>query len=523
MIELAVFGAVLFYIIGAMTINYIAGSFQQNAQLQSMRRAMLASYLASKEGSGKRSSGSFLIFEDRLTGEFGKFGAVDRQPIVASGSGMMTAQLMQVTDWGDPDSIPETEVIVNGESFVFRTSGYAAYVMALKSGNVAQIIQIDASTPSSARQEHFAGAYCQYDFTVCDPENDECGAAGPCVSQYYVTTQDTIEEVIRPDVLTCLPENGRAGGYVISCNPPISSETTEQLQRLAREWTNSSINRYVAPKDGVPGHRLPPFFTAMAANDPKFTPVPNESIAFNFTRKPTGLVFPFGSGALRPAWRWSWDKFWEPLSTDTDAQKKLNIKQKIIDQEAPFFSYDVDADLVEESLYDVKDVTGSICNSGLCVAAYMVKVQESNAADIDPTKGAKDFADPNQRPGIRPEFRIYGKTSGPDEGGALTYLDVKEGKLFSDGKQVAVSELRKNQYDVVERVYQLNVNMADVGGFLANNPHVANGCGGTNFQGSCLDPNTKTLYIRSRLSDQRGRKWITDLDNRTWNDSLGGE
>ncbi len=38
-IELAIFGAVLFFIITGIATNFLSGSFQQNAQLQAMRIA----------------------------------------------------------------------------------------------------------------------------------------------------------------------------------------------------------------------------------------------------------------------------------------------------------------------------------------------------------------------------------------------------------------------------------------------------------------------------------------------------
>ena len=496
MIELAVFGAVLFFVIGGIALNYISGAFQQDSQLQSARRALLSSYVASKKGSGSRATGSFSVYQDRLTGDFGKYGALDRQPIVAAGSGMMTAQAMQVNDWGDPDSVPVMDVTVNGESFVFRTGIFVTYVIALK-GSTVQIIALKP-LPIADLKEMAA--------RLTRPQRNI-----------------QVNALLKASVETCLG-GGEAMDPAIDCNvgtyiDPVTHQRTpgEQLIRLAREWTDM-------PKDG-----MPPFFTGVAANDPEFKTIPNNNTALAFNFKRTGNAadaFPYP--ALTPVWRWTWKYFWEPKKGDTDWLKKQNILQKIIDKESPSFSYDVDGDLREEALYDVEDVTTAFC-TGSCQNAYKVDVQDPKLADIDPGKGPLDFSDPDQKPGMRPDLKIYGSTScvatadNPCTGETATYLDVKEGKLYSNGAPVAVSTLQKNQYDVIERAYQLNVNMIDTEGFLANNNiegrKVAGGCGGASFKDTCFDSDTKTLHIRSRLSDQRGHKWITDT-NRTWGSSL---
>ena len=509
MVELAVFGAVLFFLIGAITLNYISGAFQQNSQLQSMRWALLKSYQASKAGSAARTSGSFLVFEDRLTGEFGKYGSLDRQPIVSSGSGMMTAQAMQVNDWGGPDIVPLIDVTVNGEAFVFRASAYATYVVARKGDGSVQIIQVRAPLPNSKTEQYSVGGYCSGSYVYCSPGSPyaqyQCGSGGSCVEQFATVTYNSVDEIIKAPVQSCLGGGG-ASGDVIDCNvgrykDPKTGQwvLSEQLVRLAREWA------------AMPKHGMPPLFTRMPANDPLFTKVTNNNVAFNLTRTTNGLIFPYP--ARTPAWRWSWDYAWEPIPGESDEEKKKNIRQKFIDKEVSTLSYDIDGDLREETLYDVKDVTKDFC-TGSCVNAYRVNVLDPKLADIDPEKGPKDFSNPDEKPGMRPGMKIYGSASG-------TYLDVKEGKLYSNGSPVAVSTLQKNQFDVVEREYQMNINMGDVAGFLALNPNVANGCGVDTFKGTCFDSGTKTLHIRSRLSDQRGRKWITDT-NRTWNQSLGG-
>jgi len=542
MVELAVFGAVLFFVIGAMTINYIAAAAQQNAQFRSMRQALLMSYRASKDSEASRTSASFLVFEDRLTGEFGKYGTVDRQPMIAAGGGMMSAQSMQVSDWNDPESIPLADVTVNGEHFVFRTSVYASYIIAQKSDGV-QIIQVSPDIPASSSVSTPTGqGMCAGSTEPCtvDPETgfDSCGSGGPCEMQYIVTTL-TGDQLIAQSVQDCLrnPASTTPGPYVISCTRVVAEDDeqgkvklAEQLERLYWEWTNLH-------KRGKP--EMPPFFTGMVANDPEFknikgdfenTSIDKVAVAYNLTRKQPPVIFPSGKPV---AWRWARGFAWEPLAGESEAERKENIKQKFIDEESPFLSYDIDGDLQEETLYNVFNVTSVFCTvPSDCKYAYKVNVQDPKLADVDPAKGPKDFSNPDHKPGIRSNLRIKGRTACVETTpvtcapGDVTSLEVKEGKLYSDGKQVAVSVLKKQQYDVIEREYQLNIYMSDVQGFLDINNiegrKVLDGCGGSNFKETCFDRDTKTLHIRSLLNDRRGHKWITDTDNRNWGQSLGG-
>jgi hypothetical protein len=328
----------------------------------------------------------------------------------------------------------------------------------------------------------------------------------------------TGDEVIAESVRDCLYNpDSTPGPYVVSCKLPVAegdkerpAQIAEQLGRLYREWTTLH-------KTGKPG--MPPFFMRIVANDPDFLKVPDgqRNVA---SSKPS-------------MWRWAWEYAWEPVDGESEAERKKNIKQKFIDGETPSLSYDIDGDLQEETLYNVVDVTSVFCTaSAYCKYAYKVNVMDPKLADINPLKAQKDFSNPAHKPGIRPNFRIKGRTACVETTpancapGDVTYLDVKEGKLYSDGKQVAVSVLKKEQYDVIEREYQMNIYMTDVQGFIELNNQdgrkVLDGCGGSNFKETCFDRGTKTLRIRSLLNDKRGHKWITDTNDRTWGQSLGG-
>jgi hypothetical protein len=293
-----------------------------------------------------------------------------------------------------------------------------------------------------------------------------------------------------------------------------------QRRRLTYEWLQS-IDAGEGP--------FPRFYLSMTRTDASFlADVNNETkrrLQFNLPRD--GIlthVFP-KTQAANAAWRWSWKNF-------------ATVKDEIKPDEDAYPNYDIDGDLREEMLYGLYDVTAGYCGGGACRYAYSVLVQDSKVADLDPQRVPKDYDDVIKKPGLRPDLKIYGRThcvataEDPCSGDLTTFLDIQDGKIFFEGKPASESVLKKNQYDVVERIYQMNIDMIDAGGFVTQNPSIKVSCPGSwcpgdsctalaNSEQTCFDQNTKTLYIRSRLSDKRGHRWMTD-NTKTWNQSLGG-
>lgn len=495
MIELAVFGAVLFFLIGGIASNYISGSQQQQAQLQALRKALLSSYQSGQAGKTERVAASTLVFEDRLTGEGGKYATMERQPVVMGGSGLLSIQAMQPGIFNEPNSSPLMDLVVNGKAFQFRTNAYVQYVIALKPDNTVQIIQVKAVADDQlpvvstipAMGTCSGGAY-----NAC-ASNSNCGHGTTCVKT-PVDIPKTQTEFMKDAVTSCLT-TGSAGDPVQNCN----AGTPEQRARLAREWL-------LYPN----ANGDPLFFYHMMSNDPLFhqsagrTPIPGIDELNLLRDGDSSHVFP-SSSTLEPAWKWAWDS----LTAAID---------KIDENEGSYPAYDVDGDLDEENVFQAEDVTSVYCASGACRNAYRVGVQDSSLADVDPSKDASDFTDPAQAPGMRQETQIKSEVSAETE--------VKEGWIFSDSLPYNISKATKKQSDMIERIYQMNVNMNDPAGFIALNSSVieaANNCtSAANETKTCFDTNTKTLYIRSRLSNQRGHKWVTNRQ-RTWDQSVGGE
>ncbi|MCA9398111.1 MAG: hypothetical protein KC618_00050, partial [Candidatus Omnitrophica bacterium] len=138
-IELAVFGAILIFVLGSIVQTTLGYNYQQNQTLRAMRLAMLQSFNYSAglvpnpngaDGTASRNSASVLFIEDRLVAQSGKYAAVDRVPHVFSGGAVHTRNLFMPVEAGEDWNIPIFDVFINGKHFPFSTA-------ALRSRNVA--------------------------------------------------------------------------------------------------------------------------------------------------------------------------------------------------------------------------------------------------------------------------------------------------------------------------------------------------------------------------------------------------
>lgn len=131
-VELAVFGAILIFVLGTILNSAIANSYAQNETFKAMRMAMLASWNGSQsDGDGNpknsiaRNSSSILFLEDRLSPEASKYGPLERSPQLNSGSGTLSFQLLYPLDATEVSSnLPVMDDYINGQHFVFTTAAY---------------------------------------------------------------------------------------------------------------------------------------------------------------------------------------------------------------------------------------------------------------------------------------------------------------------------------------------------------------------------------------------------------------
>lgn len=100
--ELAIFGAILIFILGGILRAGMGASYVQNQHLKAMRMALTASYLASEAHATGRNSASILVVEDRLTvGLGGQFATIDRMPLIYQGSGSQTKNFFYPWTWDE--------------------------------------------------------------------------------------------------------------------------------------------------------------------------------------------------------------------------------------------------------------------------------------------------------------------------------------------------------------------------------------------------------------------------------------
>ncbi len=134
MIELAVFGAVVIFLVGLIVKTMLNSSYQQDTRLKAFRMAMLTSFLYSEglvgvpggwdTGTASRNSASVFVLEDRLNAQSGMYGAVDRTPQIATGSASHTRNLFMPLDMDEHANLPVTDFFINGVHFPLTVAGF---------------------------------------------------------------------------------------------------------------------------------------------------------------------------------------------------------------------------------------------------------------------------------------------------------------------------------------------------------------------------------------------------------------
>ena len=137
---------------------------------------------------------------------------------------------------------------------------------------------------------------------------------------------------------------------------------------------------------------------------------------------------------------------------------------------------------------------------------------EFQDGDIDSTR---DDTDPPPAPGLLDDAQMFSYTR---EG---TYLRIEEGQLFNpaDGRFVR-NTTSKDHYDVIQRIFRVSIDtgrFCSAGGAphgsvdgLTNPVEACNNCfSAANVEQTCMDPAARLIYIRSRISNLGGRRWVT--------------
>lgn len=422
--ELAVFGAIIIFIIGTIVRQSLGFSYSQNQNLKAMRMAMSQSFKYSQglkgpdpeNGDASRNNASVLIIEDRLTSDSAKYGALDRIPQIAQGSATHSCNLFLPVESCEHYNMPVLDLYING-----------VYV-ALSTARMVAVSLVGAPT---------------WNANEWDP----------------------------------------------NCNC-----------RLLYEKIPNGLDDFK-----------------------QFPAGQEERIRFNLDRDPNGTIDVPKN--LQPDFAWQWQQV-QALDG--------NIQQGEL--------FDVDGDQKEEQILQTT-TAGNIVNS--------VLVRDDQEGDLDFTLTSFDTdctANPNcikEPPGLTNNTMLLAYTKHPtDRNAPGTYLRIEEGKLIDPNNQVVRSTQRKDTVDIISREiilardntifcragFPINYGTAtqqekELSGYfrgMSQNPVEA--CGNcfseeniykTCFQSGVGAPprwqKAPRLYIRSRIQDRRGRKWITNI------------
>ena len=134
--ELAIFGAILLFVIGLIVRLGLASSQSMNQQLRAFRMALSESYRTAQgqytptppgpwKASAARNVATILLIEDRLSVDpTSKLGTRDRIPFITSSSATQSQNLFYTVDYGDNFDLPIFDVVVNGQRFPFTLAGF---------------------------------------------------------------------------------------------------------------------------------------------------------------------------------------------------------------------------------------------------------------------------------------------------------------------------------------------------------------------------------------------------------------
>lgn len=487
--ELAIFGAILVFVLGLM-IRYAANfNIIQNQPLEAMRLAFKKSFETAEWVMSARSFASVLFVEDRKEVENTPYGASSRTPYIVSGSGSFSKSLYLTADCLETKacecfSLPIIDTIINGQNFIFRTAGFKR--VRLPTGPF--VLGPDRFPP-----------YLISERDSPRDDNKRCrivSVAGPDSWPF------------RPNTVEWDPD----------CHGPGQGCVTA-LIKIPNEDARFCIKD---PSLGFP-------CSNMSADD-----------RFDLDRDGTTDVI---GDSARAAFAWQWYRIrLHPF--DIDLQNGINV------------SVDVDGDLKEEQIVAMLDLQGNRYQPhirepsdqelrdkilGQLLSSNPEKLNLAFVYVLDSQEGDLDFTyntvDQNKyglpAPGLQAEEQsVISFTKSPS--GEGTKLVLQEGKqMYADGKQYAVQTQKQDRIDIVERRVQLSkdpaavtnyndtgfeVSCGDPSWYVAKRPvecaskGYVSCCKDTdNAYKTCLDRTCLVLYVRSKIQDLRGRRWVTDV------------
>ena len=509
-IELAIFGSILIFVIGLIvnqTLNY---NYVQYQQLKALRFALLMSYLhteglaepnpvnenGKQYGTANRNQAGVIIVEDRLTVESAKYGARERNPLILSASATHSKNLFLPNRDAGVYQLPILDVFVNGVYFPF--------------------------TMAANKRVCFnpGGTSCDSDCGYCNTTSYSTLYTQNC---YQNKTQDCT-----PLYKRVVNETFKEEFCYTACHNNLNEDDRFDLDRNTQDRKDAQINPYpnacgvVAALEPVGINRNTfawQWYRIVAHDDSDW-----ERDIANITLIAKGVLQPGDEGIVK-----------------SEGEEDKNIQ------------VDVDQDLKEEIVIRIEDIDS---NTG---RINKLIVLDRNDGDLDFSQDTCDYYTmrrdnpeaemPGFTQGSTMVAHVKGQDEAQDTNTSGTYFQLEEGKLFGGGTQYIRSTSKKDQVDYISRAIKLSNDTGRFCNWIDSDPedrpnHPINdydtingkddsaypnnvqacadpdtdegGCWSTRYNNlNCLERNhgEYTLYIRSRLADLHGRKWVMPVGN----------
>ena len=470
--ELAIFGAILIFVVGLLVRQAYNANSVQNYSLRAMRMALSESFKTSNakdpllskirnENSAARNYASIFLIEDRLAPSAEKFGPTTRTPFVLNAAGSHSQNFFLPIEYGEDHNLPRFDLFVNGQHFVFTLAGFG------KREN------LDKKESATLRHPWREKCAC-----IDRGTSKECRG---CITFYTVVANTTKTDAKSKSdycVVDCILNSSPPSPA--HCCDPKKNLTADQRFDLDRDPYTPLSHQF------VPG--------SPAALRENFTWQWYAILGFSPERAKQEVSM--GSGGTPLYRKYELGEYGEGITITKDTRKNNEV--------------DVDGDLKEEVILELyTDKTGII---------NKIEYMDSQEGDLDMSR---DSLSPPPQTGLLDDLQMYSYTR---EG---TYLLLQEGKLYDpQSKEFVRSTQKRDRVDIIQRTFQLS---NDTGHLCGNgtaepwdaplgapndkqNPDVeaCNNCfSNANIDKTCFEEDSKILYIRSRVQDLSGRKWIT--------------
>jgi hypothetical protein len=548
--ELAIFGAMLIFIIGSIIKAGMQVSMLNNMQLRAVRLALSESYRTSEgeyigfagdEGSNARNTASVVILEDRLNVDAGKkFGSRDRFPMTASANATMSKNLFRPTHFGDRSDLPLADIYINGQRFPLLGGDFKSVTLATGSGGKPDWIpNCNGSGPAffnnAAPPADPPYGLCWWNncltYSTCVyvgyGANYELGYMGECVLATGGAGTGEYDLVTNSGGCTLM--------FTLSGNYP-KSKTCCFGTTCVKNCNNIPQDvRFDYDFDGVSD-------VPAGSRDGQFWQwfliagvVDGTTLSLPWSGVPGIYVDPSGENASKnDSVDVDGDYYEETVLSYSALDSGVLQTVNVVDSEEGDMSSSFMSDARVAGEWRFAGTIGGSCGAmptGNCVIGSTTTGDNALAV-------CSNWKCLHRTVGFSEGAQVYTFTEsnpGQEEGQGM-YFRVEEGPIFTaNTSQYTRSTERHDQLDVIERLVQLT---KDTGRFCADdvNPREwgtsawasANGVygipnpvevctrpsTGTNCynagiaQLTCFDRDNLMLFVRSRVADLRGRRWI---------------